>query len=70
VSGKVRIKGDSPTLQKDTKFTWSGLNLPLDVPVFGEFNHTDLSSTVSECVPYSRLGWLSLDPSTIQVPCV
>jgi uncharacterized protein YndB with AHSA1/START domain len=27
--GKVEIMGGSPVLQKNTKFTWSGFDLPL-----------------------------------------
>ncbi len=71
IPGKVKIRGSSPILQKDTRFTWSGFDLPLDVNVFGEFNHGDMDSTVFEYVPDSRIGWLSCGPETIHGPlCV
>jgi polyketide cyclase/dehydrase/lipid transport protein len=58
-SGKVVIQDGSPILQKNTKFTWRGFDLPQDdVP---EYQHRSepLHAKVIECVPEHRIGWYS-----------
>jgi hypothetical protein len=60
-SGKVVIRDRSPILQKDTKFTWRGLDLPPDSGVgpFGlEYSPKErgLDAKVIECVPERGLG--------------
>ena len=58
-SGKVLIRDGSPILQKDTRFTWRGFDLPQDD--IAEYQHRSeaLEAKVIECVPESRIGWYS-----------
>jgi hypothetical protein len=63
-SGKVVIRDGSPILQKNTKFTWRGLDLPQDAnagPFALEYSPKGrgLDAKVIECVPERRLGWYS-----------
>ncbi len=67
-AGKVKIKGGSEVLQRHTRFTWSGFDLPLDSGVFDEFFRHEVDSEVYECVPYSRLGWFTYGPLTLRGP--
>jgi Polyketide cyclase / dehydrase and lipid transport len=64
--GKVEIKGGSPVLQKNTKFTWSGFDLPLENR-FQAFPPPP-DAKVIECVPESRIGWVSYATSSIYGP--
>ena len=53
----VKIKGNSETLEKDTKFIWSDFDLPSD---YGGFmSDGRLDSQVVEYVPENRIGWRS-----------
>lgn len=58
-SGKVVIQDGSPILQKNTKFTWRGFDLPQDI--LSEYQHRSepLEAKVIECVPERRIGWYS-----------
>jgi hypothetical protein len=59
-SGNVVIRDGSPILQKNTKFTWRGLDLPQDsVPEGREHLPQALDAKVIECVPERRIGWYS-----------
>ncbi len=56
----VKIKDGSPILEKNTKFMWKGIDLPLDSKVFGEYSaYVQVDSQVSEYVPESRIAWTS-----------
>jgi hypothetical protein len=65
-SGKVKIKGDSQMLQKNTKFTWSGFDLPLENRFESFPPPTD--SKVIEYIPDSRIGWVNYATSTVYGP--
>ncbi len=65
-SGKVKLKGDSRMLQKNTKFTWSGFDMPLENRFEAFPPPTD--SKVIEFVPESRIGWVSYATSTVYGP--
>jgi uncharacterized protein YndB with AHSA1/START domain len=65
-SGKVKVKGDSQMLQKNTKFSWSGFDLPLENR-FESFPRPT-ESKVIEYVPVSRIGWVSYATSTVYGP--
>jgi uncharacterized protein YndB with AHSA1/START domain len=65
-SGRVKIKGDSQMLQKNTKFSWSGFDLPLENRFESFSPPTD--SKVIEYVPESRIGWVSYATSTVYGP--
>jgi hypothetical protein len=57
-SGKVKIWDRSPTLQKNTRFSWRGLDLPQDGAAAFRYPPKPLNSKVIEYVPESRIGWL------------
>jgi hypothetical protein len=65
-SGKVKINDGSQMLQKNTKFTWSGFDLPRDNR-FDSFS-PPLDSQVSEYVPESRLSWVSYGSTGVWGP--
>ena len=67
-TGTVKILDGSHILQKNTRFRWSGLDLPLDSMVFDEYLPGPVDSKVSEYVPNSRLGWLSYGARTLHGP--
>jgi Polyketide cyclase / dehydrase and lipid transport len=58
-SGKVVIQDGSPILQKNTKFTWRGFDLPQDG--LAEYQHRSepLYAKVIECEHERRIGWYS-----------
>jgi uncharacterized protein YndB with AHSA1/START domain len=64
--GNVRIKDGSQILQKNTRFTWSGF----DLPRYNRFESfpPPLDSKVVEYVPESRIGWVSYATSIIYGP--
>ena len=66
--GKVKIKDGSQILQQNTRFTWSGFDLPLDNR-FGFFPGP-LESQVVECAPESRISLVSYaGPTTVGPLC-
>jgi uncharacterized protein YndB with AHSA1/START domain len=67
-SGKVKIKDDSPILQKNTKFSWSGLDLPQDDIAVFQHSPEPLDSQVIEYVPERRIGWYSFGTLTEHGP--
>jgi hypothetical protein len=58
-SGKVKIKDGSQILQKNTRFSWSGPDLPQDNAAAFQYPPEPLDSEVIEYVPESRIGWCS-----------
>jgi hypothetical protein len=70
-AGKVKIRDGSQILQKNTKFTWRGLDLPQDdIGVF-QYSPEPLDSKVIEYVPERRIGWYSFGTFTDRGPlCV
>ena len=67
-SGKVRIKGNSPVLQMNTRFSWYGLDLPQDGVAALDQVPDSLAGKVVEYVPESRIGWYSSGTPTIHGP--
>ena len=65
-SGKVKINGDYQMLQKNSRFTWSGFDLPLEHRFASFPPPTD--SKVIEYVPESRIGWVSYATSSVYGP--
>lgn len=65
-SGKVKIKDGSQTLQKNTKFTWSGTDLPLQNRWVSFSQPVD--SKVIECVPERRMTWVTYADSSVYGP--
>jgi hypothetical protein len=65
-SGKVKIKDGSQILQKNTKFTWRGLDLPQDdIGVF-QYSPEPLDSKVIEYVPEQSRGCAQSVPSEMK----
>jgi uncharacterized protein YndB with AHSA1/START domain len=64
--GKVKVNGDSHILEKNTNFTWSGFDLPLENIRFETV--TRVESRVVEYVPENRLSWVTYAPSTVFGP--
>jgi len=66
ISGKVKIKDGSQILQKNTKFTWRGLDLPQDdIGVF-QYSPEPLDSKVIEYVPEQSRGCAQSVPSEMK----
>jgi hypothetical protein len=63
-SGKVKIKDGSQILQKNTKFSWRGLDLPQDDKGVFQYTPEPLVSKVIEYVPERRIGWYSFGTFT------
>ena len=64
-SGKVKIRNGSQILEKNTRFSWSGLDLPQhNIAVF-QISPQPLESEVTEYVPESRIAWASRGVLTI-----
>ena len=64
-SKKVKISGGSKILQKNTRFSWVGTDLPEDTLAIFDSASKTMFSEVVECVPESRLGWSSYGDLTI-----
>jgi hypothetical protein len=56
-AGNVKIKGGSQILQKNTRFSWIGFDLPLDNVRFESVSR--LNSKVVEYVPETRISWVT-----------
>jgi Polyketide cyclase / dehydrase and lipid transport len=67
-AGKVKINGGSPILQKNTKFSWRGLDLPQDNIAVFQHSPEPLVSKVIEYVPERRIGWYSFGTPTEHDP--
>jgi hypothetical protein len=67
-SGKVKIKDGSQILQKNTKFRWSGFDLPQDDIAVFQHSPEPLDSKVIEYVPERRIGWYSFGTLTEHGP--
>ena len=67
-SGKVKIMDGSPILQKNTKFTWIGLDLPQDNIAVFQHSPEPLDSKVIEYVPERRISWYSCGTITDKGP--
>ena len=66
--GYVKIRDGSQILQKNTKFTWRGLDLPQDdIGVF-QYSPEPLDSKVIEYVPERRIAWYSFGTLTEHGP--
>ena len=67
-SGQVKIMDGSAMLQKNTKFTWMGKDLPQDSATLSQYSPEPMVSKVIEYVPERRIGWYSLGTPTIYGP--
>jgi hypothetical protein len=67
-SGKVKIRDGSQILQKNTRFSWIGLDLPQDNIAVFQHSPEPLDSKVIEYVPERRIGWYSCGTITEHGP--
>jgi uncharacterized protein YndB with AHSA1/START domain len=67
-SGKVKIRGGSEILQKNTRFSWDGLDLPQDDVAVFQHSPESLDSQVVEYVPERRIAWYSFGGMTEHGP--
>jgi|GEM_PF-2478631 len=63
-AGKVKIMDGSQILQKNTRFRWSGLDLPQDEIAVFQHSSEPLDSKVIEYVSERRIGWYSIGTPT------
>jgi hypothetical protein len=63
-AGKVKIMDGSQILQKNTRFRWSGLDLPQNEIAVFQHSSEPLDSKVVEYVPERRIGWYSIGTPT------